>query len=232
MMILLQNVIKLSRINKQLILVIIDSILLVVVIIASFSIRLGLWYWPSTELMWVIFGSPIVAIPIFIRFKLYHAIIRFIGFKVLWSIVQAITLYALIWSVICFMLAVEGMPRSVVLINWLLAIIVIGGSRLSGRWLLSEAMISQNSEKCNNVVIYGAGSAGRQLSIALTQSIEFNQVAFIDDNSELCDTSINGLEVISKDDLEVLIKRKNIKEVLLAIPSLSRRSRNEIIKYL
>jgi FlaA1/EpsC-like NDP-sugar epimerase len=81
-------------------------------------------------------------------------------------------------------------------------------------------------------VIYGAGSAGRQLSIALTQSIEYNQVAFIDDKSELHHQSINGLEVISKDALEGLIERKKIKEVLLAIPSISRKRRSEIINYL
>ena len=131
-----------------------------------------------------------------------------------------------------FMAAVDGIPRSVILINWLLAVIAIGGSRMVGRWILSEAAISKNINECDNVVIYGAGSAGRQLSIALTQSIEYNPVAFIDDKSEIHRQTINGIEVISKDDLERLVEQKNVTEVLLAIPALSRTRRNEIIHFL
>jgi len=232
MMIALQNLATLSRFNKQLILLLIDSIALVAVIFASFSMRLGLWYWPDADLLWVIFGAPVVAIPIFVRFGLYRAMIRFIGFKALWAIVQAVTLYALLWGVIGFMAAVDGIPRSVVLINWLLAVIVIGGSRMIGRWLLAEVAMSENAAECSNVVIYGAGSAGRQLSIALTQSTEHNPVAFIDDKSEIHRQTINGLEVISQDDLERLIEQKNVTEVLLAIPALSSARRNEIIGFL
>jgi len=232
MMLWLQNIITLSRFNKQLILIVSDSITLIFALIASFSIRLGFWYWPSIDFIWVIFGCPIIAIPIFIRFRLYHTIIRFIGFNALWGIVQAVTIYALLWGLIAFMAAIEGIPRSVILINWLLAIISIGGSRMIGQWLFSEAMISPDNEERCNVVIYGAGSAGRQLSIALTQSIEYNPVAFIDDKSELHHQSINGLEVISQDKLEKLIEKKKIKEVLLAIPSVSRKRRSEIIRYL
>ena len=232
MMIALQNLVTISRFNKQLILLLIDSIALVAVIFASFSMRLGLWYWPDADLLWVIFGAPVVAIPIFVRFGLYRAMIRFIGFKALWAIVQAVTLYALLWGVIGFMAAVDGIPRSVVLINWLLAVIAIGGSRMIGRWLLAEVAMSDNAAECSNVVIYGAGSAGRQLSIALTQSIEYNPVAFIDDKSEIHRQTINGIEVVSKDDLERLVEKKNITEVLLAIPTLSRVRRNEIIHFL
>jgi FlaA1/EpsC-like NDP-sugar epimerase len=134
----------------------VDSVLLVLILVASFSIRLDYWYVPESDVIWAVLGAPVVAIPIFVRFGLYRAMIRFIGFKALWVIVQAVTLYALLWGVIGFMAAVEGIPRSVILINWLLAVISIGGSRLVGHWLFTEVAIS---EKCSNVVIYGAGSA-------------------------------------------------------------------------
>ena len=73
----------------------VDSVLLVSVLLASFSIRLGYWYFPSTDLIWVVLGAPIIATPIFVRFGLYRAVIRYIGFKALWAIVQAVSLYAL-----------------------------------------------------------------------------------------------------------------------------------------
>ena len=82
------------------------------------------------------------------------------------------------------------------------------------RWLLSEVDVN-----IKNVLIYGAGSAGRQLSTALSQSREYKPLAFIDDSNELYHHSINGLTVYSQDDLVDLIEKKNINEVLLALPS-------------
>jgi len=176
----------------------------------------------------VVLASPFIAIPVFVRFGLYRAVIRYIGFKALWSIVQAVSLYALLWSLIGFMASVDGIPRSVILINWLLGIVIIGGSRMVGRWLLSGGQ----DEKMTRVIIYGAGSAGRQLSIALTQSVEYRPVAFVDDNLQLQRQSINGIEVFSRKDLDRLVEKKNATEVLLAMPSISRIQRNEIIHFL
>jgi len=201
------------------------------ILLGAFSLRLGEWYWPSNDLLWVIAGAPVIAIPIFMLFGLYREIIRYIGFKALWAIVQAISLYALVWGVVGFMTAVEGIPRSVIIINWTLLLLVIGGSRMIARWLFSEISKDNNSQ-CKNVVIYGAGSAGRQLSIALMQSNEYNPVGFIDDAVEIQGHSINDLEIISLDNFECFIDKKGVTEVLLAIPSASRIRRNEIINSL
>ena len=122
------QLINLSRINKQLIVLLIDSMLLISILLVSFSIRLGYWYFPQDGLIWVIFGAPVVASIIFVQFGLYRAVIRYIGFKALWAIVQAVSLYALVWGVIGFMVAVEGIPRSVILINWLLSLLAIGAN--------------------------------------------------------------------------------------------------------
>jgi len=209
-----------------------DSMLLVLILLFSFSLRLGHWYWPEdTNLLLAIFSAPVIAFLIFVKFGLYRAIIRFIGFKVVWAIVQAVSIYAVIWGVIGFMIAVEGIPRSVILINWVLTLLVIGGSRLGARWLFLETHNSSNSQR-KNVVIYGAGSAGRQLSTALMQSNEYSPVAFLDDESEMHGHFINGIEVISSSNLSRLINEKNVAEILLAIPSISHMRRNEIITFL
>jgi len=220
--------INLSRLQKQLVLLFFDSVALVAILLASFSIRLGYLYFPGSDLVWVVLAAPIIAVPVFARFGLYRAVIRYIGFKALWSIVQAVTLYALLWSMIGFMASIDGIPRSVILINWLLGIITIGGSRMVGRWLLSEGQ----DKKMTRVIIYGAGSAGRQLSIALTQSAEYRPVAFIDDNAQLQRQSIHGIEVFLRKDIDHLIDQKNATEVLLAMPTISRVQRNEIINFL
>jgi len=220
--------INLSRFQKQLVLLVFDSVALIAILLISFSIRLGYLYVPGSDLVWVVLATPFIAVPVFVRFGLYRAVIRYIDFKTLWSIVQAVTLYALLWSLIGFMASVDGIPRSVILLNWLLGIVIIGGSRMVGRWLLSN---SQN-QKMTRVIIYGAGSAGRQLSIALTESAEYMPVAFVDDNAQLQRQLIHGIEVFSREDLHELIEHKNATEVLLAMPAISEIQRKKIIHFL
>ena len=225
---MLKKLITLSRSNKQLILVFFDSIILITALFLSFSLRLGYWYLPNYNILLMIFCAPIIAIPIFIRFGLYRSIIRYIGFKSLWSVVKAVSLYALIWGILGFMAAIYGIPRSVILINWVVALISIAGARLIARWLL----VDNNPIDASNVVIYGAGSAGRQLFIALMDSVEYKPIAFIDDNVELQGQSINGVNVISSINCLDYIKKHEVSEVLLAIPSATRKRRDEIINFL
>ena len=209
-----------------------DSGFLILILLLSFSLRLGHWYWPEDiNLLLSIISAPVIAFPIFFKFGLYSAVIRFIGFKAIWAIILAVSLYAVIWGAIGFTASVEGIPRSVILINWALALLVIGGSRMIARWLFLEVNNGNNQQR-KNVVIYGAGSAGRQLSIALMQSNEYNPVAFIDDESEKHGQYINGVEIIASSALERLINKKNVVEVLIALPSISRILRNEIISFL
>jgi FlaA1/EpsC-like NDP-sugar epimerase len=219
-----------SRTSKQALMILADSILVITILFISFSFRLNTFFWPNNELLLLIFISPILAIPIFQRFGLYRVIIRFIGFKALWSISKAASLYALIWGLLIFLTGVQGVPRSVVLINWLLALILISGYRMFASWLLSEYLIKDLNY--NKVVIYGSGTAGRELSNALRQSNQFKPVAFVDDDVEMHKKNINGLEVISREDLEVFIKKNNVNEVLLAIPSMSRNQKRKIFDFI
>ena len=224
----------LSRVVKRLIMLSVDILLIVVILIGSFSMRLGEWYWPQGDLLYLIFLAPFAAIPIFIKFGLYRAIVRYIGFKALWTIVQAVSLYALVLGIVVLLSGIEGIPRSVILINWILAMLLIGGSRIVGRWYFSErkSHINSTSDERKNILVYGAGSAGIQLATALSYSRELYPVAFIDDETTLVDHQIIGIKVHSSNELEQLITSMNIEEVLLAIPSASRMRRNEIINRL
>ena len=175
----------------------VDSVLIVTVLLSSFSLSLKIepnyWYWPKEEMFWIIYGAPVLAIPIFFSFRLYHSVTRYIGSRTLWSIFQAVTLYAVVWGLFSLMSNhplmmrvlgltstpfsisggyFEGISRSVILINWMLALIIIGGSRLLASWLFSDHNL-YSSSGISKVIIYGAGLAGRQLSHALQSSIEY-----------------------------------------------------------
>ena len=216
--------INMPRIYKQLLIASTDAIMLVSILFLAFSIRLGYWYWPDEDLLWVIFGAPVIAIPIFIVFDLYHGIVRFLGLRTLWAVVQAVSLYGLIWGIIGFMTAIDGIPRSVIMINWLLAIVGIGGARMLARWLLSDDLIRGRK----NVLIYGAGSSGRQLAEALSQSSEYKPVAFIDDQKDLIKQSLNGIRIYTDAALPDLINKYQIQEVLLALNTPSKQKYNQI----
>ena len=229
---LLYRLLKTSRSNKQLVMMIFDSVAVISVIVVSFSIRFGYFYWPNGDLIWLIFGSPILALPIFTRFGLYSSILRFISFKSIWRVVQATTLYSIIWGMLALMVSIYEVPRSVILLNWSLSLISIVGLRMLGRWILNEANNLNNAQSCKNVLIYGAGAAGRQLSIGLSQSNEYNPVAYIDDDQAINQHTISDLKVFSRYDLNRLISKYKISEVLIAIPSISIIQRNEIINFL
>jgi UDP-N-acetylglucosamine 4,6-dehydratase len=224
----------LSRVNKRLLMIFTDVLLIILVLLSSFSLRLGEWYWPNYEIAYLIFIGPIVAIPIFIKFGLYRAIVRYIGFRALWAIVQAVTLFALFWGVIVLLSGIQGIPRSVIIINWVIGTLLIGGSRAIGRWWFSTKSKSDylKSNNYKNVLVYGAGSAGVQLATALNYSNELNPVAFIDDDSSLLGHQIMGLKIYPSRSLEKVIESMKIQEILLAMPSLTRTRQNEIINYL
>ena len=216
--------------------ILVDSITVVFVLLFSFSLRLDYWYWPNDETVWVIFGAPLIAIPALYSFRLYQSIVRYIGLSALWSIFQAVTFYALAWGVLILTLNLEidipgisnSIPRSVIFINWMLTIITIGSIRVGAQFIFSDKQYSSGSKK-TNVIIYGAGQSGRQLSHALQLSSEYKHVAYIDDNSNKNGEYINNIPVFSYNKIGSLIKKHNISEILLALPAISLRKKKEII---
>lgn len=235
MIINLKNKLSQTRFRKQLFMVFTDIILLYTSIWLAFTLRLGTGYWPQEEVFYLVLGMPLIAIPVFIRFGLYRAIVRYIGFQALWSIIQAVSLYGLLWASIVLLSGVTAVPRSVSLINWLVCILLIGGSRMAARWWLMSDMTDRRSRypgERKKVVIYGAGSAGAQLATALSISREYQPVAFIDDSQDVIHQHVASLRVYPIEKLEYLIRAKQVDDVFIAIPSLPSEDRKRIIESL
>jgi len=229
--ILLNKLIETNRFIKRLLMSLFDSILIVFALLCSFSLRLDYWYWPNDEIFWIVFGAPLVAIPIFISFRLYKSMVRYTGIQSLTSIAQAITLYSVIWGLIGYMATIDGIPRSVIVLNWMITLLVIGGYRILVRWLLDDEKLFTTRKKIQ-VIIYGAGSAGRQLSHALKLSKEYKHIAYIDDNLGMGGIYMNGVSVLPYSSIQKLVESSNVSEIFLALPSISRKKRNEIAKKL
>ncbi|GGK73290.1 nucleotide sugar epimerase/dehydratase WbpM [Amphritea balenae] len=185
-------------------------------------------HWPTYLL------APVIAIPFFIRLGLYRAVIRYIGYKAQWTVLKAVTLFLLVWTLVSYQLGLEVyIPRSVFFIFWFIAVFTIGGSRMLARWVILQQFPGGKLQKvkadAERVLIYGAGAAGRQLANALEQSSEFLPVGFIDDNPELTGLDIHNLGVYRSDRLFDLIDRFDIDTLLLAMPSASRYRKKQII---
>ena len=232
---LLRFTLNLSRTKKRLLVAVFDVIIIITSIWASFSLRLDRLYIPTPDQFWIFLLAPFIAIPIFIRLGLYRAIIRYIGFQALWAVARAVALYTFLWSSVVLLSGVQGVPRSVYILNFLLVVLLAGGSRMAARWLfLPQKGIrrKRNASRCSNVVVYGAGDAGVQLALALSHSLDQRPIAFIDDDPSLHKQDINGLKVYSFNQLSYLIDKFYVQEVLLAMPLISRSRRLEIIKML
>lgn len=223
----------LSRRPKQAILLGVDIAIIEFSLWAAFSLRLETFGIPFKPLVALAVLGPALALPIFVQFGLYRAIVRYVGLHALVTIAKAVVLYALALAASVHFLAIADVPRSVVMIHGLLALLLIGASRALGRhWLATTLSRQYSIEQRKRVLIYGAGSAGVQLASALAHSRELSAVAMLDDDPALQQKQIGTLKVYAPDKLPELIATLHIEEVLLAIPSASRKRRNEIISQL
>ena len=227
------------RHTKRVISIATDFVAVVFALWLSFSLRLGEFYSPSTQQLWLFLAAPIIAIPVFIKFGLYRAVIRYIGMDALWAIARAVMLFTLIFAVLVLLAGewAENVPRTVYGINAVIMMLFVGGSRMLARWLFNHSRADErlnlNTENyIPPVLIYGAGQAGAQLVAMLKISHHLRPVAFIDDNDSIHHQQINGLTVYPFDELAGVIEKYKVRDVLLAMPAASRRKRSQILRKL
>jgi FlaA1/EpsC-like NDP-sugar epimerase len=158
---------------------------------------------------------------------------RSIGLSIVYTVVIAVFTYGLLYSLVFVIYVVPGIPRSIGIIQPLLLLFGIISSRIIIRYLFINSIAFQNGFKNKkNVLIYGAGSAGRQLLNSLENNIEMKVIGFLDDDKQYHNQTILGQTIFSPLKINELINLKNIDLVLLALPSISRKRRNQIIDHL
>jgi len=228
----------LPRQKKAFILISADVFFAIFALWAALSLRWGELYIPKSGEWYLFAAAPVIAVPIFIKMGLYRAIIRYIEVRALWTIIQATTLYALVFAFVLYESGIKGVPRTVLPLNWLNMMLLVGSSRFFARWWLGELYLNLGggrgvkSHSKKNVVIYGAGNAGVQLASALGYGREFRPIAFIDDDVLLQKQKVNGLRIYPLSSLRYLIERHQVSDILLAMPSANRARKSEIIRLL
>ena len=161
-------------------------------------------------------------------FGLYRTIYRFVSWEALVAVAQAVALYGVLYATLFTVYGIAGVPRTVGIIQPILLLILVGGTRASVRHLAGLPGGRVRRQK-KQVLVYGVGSAGRQLAAAIAPSASLNFVGYLDDDRNLQGSVVGGSPVWPPAQLPVLIDRFDIDEVFLAIPSATRARRNEIL---
>ncbi|MCH4880312.1 polysaccharide biosynthesis protein [Pseudomonas sp. TMW22090] len=234
----------LPRRQKRLIQVSADVVLVWAALWLAFVVRLGIdeMVNPFLAHTWLFLIAPVVAIPLFIRFGMYRAVMRYFGNDALIAIIKAVSLSSLILGVIVYWYSNHQniVPRSIIFNYWWLSLIMIGGLRLAmrqyflGDWFtaVQHVPFASRDDGLPRVAIYGAGAAGNQLVAALRMGRAMRPVAFIDDDNSIADRIISGLHVYKPKHIQRMIDVTGAQEVLLAIPSSNRGRRREILTFL
>ena len=176
--------------------------------------------------------SLIIAMPIFWLFGLYRTIFRFTGLSISLTVSASIITYGLLYFLVIGVYGIQGVARSIGVIQPMLLFFAIIISRLGVKYILGGNYNSKRPHNKKNVLVYGAGDAGRQLVIALENSPEFKVAGFLDDNEQLHNQVLLGQTIYSLSKLEKIVKSKDIHIVFLALPTINRSKRNQIIEKL
>ena len=208
-----------------------DAFVCCITVWMAFNLRLESWTAWSPAHFTAFVGAVAFALPLFIVFGLYRAIFRYAGLPALMTVLKAVALYAVLYCVVFAVVGVPGVPRTVGVLQPLLLLLGVTLWRAFVRYWLGGIYLGiVHRERLPRVLIYGAGSAGRQLAAALKTSPELVVVGLLDDDDRLHGQVLNGLKIYDPATLVALVVKQRVTQVFLAIPSASRVRRNEILE--
>lgn len=218
-------VFELSRPTKRIVSLIIDTVLITASFFFAYWTRLGkITAFDNRQIWFALSCTLIVTLIAFVKLGLYRAALRYISFKALAMIAAGALISSI--SLVIFSFFIDSfIPRTVPLIYFSYVFLLCGGVRMLVRYYIGLLLDKDNE----SVLIYGAGSNGRQLSVMLKHAYRYRIRGFIDDNPKLYGSYILGNKVFSSKQIERLILKYNVKVILLAIPSASRSQRKAII---
>ncbi|MEM0898706.1 MAG: nucleoside-diphosphate sugar epimerase/dehydratase [Pseudomonadota bacterium] len=217
----------LSRRQRRAVQLAFDIFILSFCVWLAFQLRLGFGHNFTDAQIISIAIAPIIGIPIFIRFGLYRAVLRYIPNMALWTIIQAIGLTTTVWAAAIFLVGFyggEGVPRSIPIIFALLAFAIT----LVSRFAAQQIIYWERARDRKRYAIYGAGAAGLQYAQALTSAGEVEVCALFDDDRDRQKMEFHGVKCYPPNQIADWIKRLGIESIVICLPSISGQRRLEI----
>ncbi len=228
-----KSILNLPRSAKQIIAIIVDLSLCILSTWFAFYLRLDQFISIQGAALTAVMVSVTLAFPVFWLFGLYRTIFRYSGLSIMFSVSIALLVYGFLYFLVFGVYGVADIPRSIGVLQPMLLFFAVVSSRLFVKYLFSgNYLFKDKSQFLKKALVYGAGSAGRQLVSALANNNELKVVGFLDDDDRLHGQVLQGQEIYSSLKIADLIKSKEASLVLLALPSISRSRRNDILKNL
>ena len=219
-----------SRRQKQAIAVATDSVALPLALWVALALRLGQTN-PEVAHFWPAFVvAALICIPLFGRLGLYRQVVRFVGPDAFFTAVKGVTITALVIAAVAYLIPLRGFPRSVPIIFWMLALAYVAGTRFAVRGLFTWRLHSRGLRV--PVLVWGAGSNGAELVRASRTQGELEVVAFIDDEPAVQGNFIDGVFVYSPDQLDYVLEKKGVSEVLVTVSDEAGSRRSRILRAL
>lgn len=227
---LADRILQLPRVSKRVIALAVDTTLCLAAVAITYYLRLGEFIMPAGR-QWLSYLLAVMfSLPLFISFGLYRAIFRHAGWGAFRVILQACVLYGIAYVAVFTLVGIETIPRTTGIIQPILLLLFVGGARAIARFILGGRYRQILRRETRRAVVYGAGSAGRQLAAALISAHEMQIVGFVDDDDRLQGSTLDGRPIYPLSKLPAIVTKLRVSDVLLAIPSASRSRRNEIIQ--
>ncbi len=223
-------VLALPRSAKRTVAILVDMSLCVLTVWLAYYMRLGEFVALSGNALIATGVSMAICLLVFVVFGLYRAIFRYSDWPALLTVLRAVCVYGLLYSAIFTAVGINEVPRTVGIIQPILLLLFVAASRTLARmWLGDRYQNILKKSARPTVLIYGAGRTGRQLAAALSNSYEMQVAGFLDDDERLCGNVLNGLPIYTPQDLAELTSTLSVSTVLLAMPGINRKRRNEIL---
>lgn len=210
---------------KRVISVCIDLVFIQIAFWGAFWTRLGEFDQTHNIVYWYLVSFlSVITITCFIRIGFYRAILRYLSVHAIFTLAIGSLVSSVVFVLATYFFGI-WVPRTVAIIYLAYLFILTGGARLSIRVFFAQLEMKRKP----NVIVYGAGVAGRQLVNLLRQGDELNPVVYIDDNYKLQRSVLQGLTVYKREQLSRLVAKFDVKQVLLAMPSATRSQRKAIV---
>ena len=223
--------IPLSRTVKQVLMMMADSLMIVTALILSFALLGKEFYGQAQSFYLYLTIATFLSIVGFIRIGLYRALVLYMGLQSGLVVLKGVTIASALVSIAYFFSHPSASADSAILpIFWMLTLLFIGGSRFIAKVFMQSVI--QNFRPKEPVIIYGAGSSGMQLVVALQNGDQYLPVAFVDDSQKMIGSTVHGIRVYSPNSLYELIESFSVRQILLAIPSATHTERKEILNRL
>ena len=227
-----QWLLALPRSAKRMILISADSIIAIVCLYAALVLRYGDLAQHISPLALCVYALiPIIGLNVI---GFYKGVARGFFDSSMGRVLQLFFLLIIFYEVILYSDFIPQIPRSTPILFLFIFFIWLWNSRLFIRDVLVNWQGKGNKRpkediEYDKVIIYGAGEAGRELSKGLKNSHKYNVVAYVDDDPQLTGAYLLGKQIHAASDLIRLVGKLDVAQVFLAIPSMSRSRKRQII---